>query len=153
MLVRRHPVGQECRQHGGADHFTERGLRNTVDGLPVVGDLQYRLSRIMDVPENDRVDVDRHSVLGQGLLGVEGGGLYALVDDSRDVVDDRDDQEEPGSFHTLELAGSEDDKISPGVGHLERERDNDRGHNKRYSKKEVDDLAQCDTDETECDHQ
>ena len=35
-------------------------------------------------------------------------------------------REEPGPFHTLELTGSEDNELLPSVGHLERERDDDR---------------------------
>src|SRR5947208_4527248 len=38
--------------------FTERGLRDAVDSLPVVGDFQRRLTCVTDVPENNWVDVD-----------------------------------------------------------------------------------------------
>jgi hypothetical protein len=95
-FVSRLPVGQECREHGGANHFTQRGLRDTLDGLPVVGDLQCRLARVMDVPENDRVDIDRHGILGQCLLGIESGGLDALIDGGHHIVDDREDHKASG---------------------------------------------------------
>ena len=75
---------------------------------------------------NDRVDVDRHGVLSQCLLGIERSRLDALVDDCRDIVDDRENQKEPGPFHTLELTGSEDNELLLSVGHLERERNDDR---------------------------
>src|SRR5690242_3834685 len=107
----------------------------------------------MDVPENDRVDVDRHGVLGQGLLGIERSGLDALVDDGRHIVDDREDQEETRPFNTLELAGPQDDELLPGVGHFERERDDDGGHNKGCGKEEVHNLANSDTGKTTYDHQ
>jgi hypothetical protein len=133
VLVSRLPVGQECREHGGADHFTERGLRDPVNSLPVVGDLQRRLARVMDVPENDRVDVDRDGVLGQCLLSIEGGGLDALVNHCGYVVDNREDHEETRPFNTLELTGPQDDKLLPGVGHLEREPDDDRSNKEGWS--------------------
>jgi len=44
------------------------------------------------VPEDDGIDIDRHRVTGERLLGVELRGLDTLVDDGGDGVDDRDDQ-------------------------------------------------------------
>jgi hypothetical protein len=70
--------------------------------------------------------LDRHGVLGQCLLGIERSGLDALVNDRHHIVDDREDQEEARPFDTLKLARPQDDKLLPSVGHLERERDDDR---------------------------
>src|SRR3984893_4016001 len=153
VLVSCLPVGQECREHGGADHLSQRGLRDAVDGLPVVGDFQRRLARVMDVPKNNRVDVDRHGIFGQCLLGIEGGGLYAFVDDCRHIVDDREDHEETWPFHTLELAGSEDNELLPSVGHLERERDDHRSDKEGWSQEHVDRLAKGETYKSAGNHQ
>ena len=87
----------------------------------------------MDVPENNCVDVDRHGVLGQCLFGIERSGLDALVNDRRHIVDDREDQEEARPFDTLELARPQDDKLLPSVGHLERERYDDRSDKEGWS--------------------
>src|SRR5580704_2435824 len=60
------PVRQEGCKHGRADHFTERGLRDTVDSL-----LERRIRWVSDVPENNCVDVDWH-VCGDSLTGTVG---------------------------------------------------------------------------------
>ena len=46
----------------------------------------------MYMPEDDRVDVHRNRVPRQGLFGVEGGGLDALVDHRDHGVEDRNDR-------------------------------------------------------------
>jgi hypothetical protein len=63
---------------------------------------------------------------------IERSGLDALVDDGRHIVDDREDQEETRPFDTLELAGPQDDELLPSIGHLERERDDDRSDNEGW---------------------
>ena len=65
--ARQQPSGQtRGLQHGRADHFTERGLRDTVDSL-----LERRLTCVTEVPENNCVDVDWH-VCGDSLTGTVG---------------------------------------------------------------------------------
>jgi hypothetical protein len=39
----------------------------------------------------------------------------------------------PRPFHTLEFAGSDNNELLPSVGHLERERDDDRSDKKGWS--------------------
>ena len=75
----------------------------------------------MHVPEDDGIDVDRHGVAGERLLGIELRGLDALVDDGGDAVDDRDDEEQAGTLDARQLAGAQDDEALPVVGHLQRQ--------------------------------
>ena len=105
----------------GADHLAQRRLRHPVDGRTVVGDVERGGLRVVHVPEDDGIDIDRHRVAGERLLGVEPGGLDALVDDGGDGVDDRNDHEQPRPFHARQFAGAQDDEALPVVGHLERE--------------------------------
>ena len=77
------------------------------------------------MPENDGVDIDRHGVAGERLLGVEPGGLDALVDHRSDGIDDRNDKEQPRPFHARQLAEAQDHEAFPVVGHLEREQRED----------------------------
>ena len=71
----------------GADHFAQGRLRHPVDGQAIVGDVERGALRVVHMPEDDGVDIDRHGVAGERLLGVELRGLDALVDDGGDGVD------------------------------------------------------------------
>jgi hypothetical protein len=62
-------------------HLAQRSLRDSIDRYPVIGDGQRRLLGIMNLPENDRIHIHRDRVLGECLLGIEGGGLDPAVDD------------------------------------------------------------------------
>jgi hypothetical protein len=116
--------------------------------LTVIGDLQGGFFRIMDVPEDDRVHVDGNGVLGQRLLGVECGGLNALVDDGGHIVEHGNNREEARPFHALQLARSQDDEFLPGVRHLQRQGDADGNDNKRRRQIEIGPLTEGDAHES-----
>ena len=96
----------------------------------------------MDAPEDDGVDVDRHGVARQGLLGVEGGGLDALVDHRHHLVEDREDQEQARALDALQLAGPQDHELLPGVGHLQAQRHQDRGQPEGHGLGDADEPAE-----------
>ena len=72
-------------------------------GMSARDNLNSRLLRVVDEPEDDRVHVYRNGIFRQRRLGTKGRGLNALVDDSYDVVDHRNDQEQTGSEPPLRL--------------------------------------------------
>jgi len=49
LLVGGLAVGQQGRQHRGTDHLAQRGLRDPVDRLAIVGDLQRRRLGVGDM--------------------------------------------------------------------------------------------------------
>jgi hypothetical protein len=57
----------------------------------VILHLEGRLFGVVDHPEQDGVDVDRHCVGGQRLLRRETGRNGSLIDRRRDAIDERDD--------------------------------------------------------------
>jgi hypothetical protein len=57
-----------------------------VDRFAVIGDGQSCLFGIVNVPENDCINIHRNRVLGECLLGIEGGGLDPAVDDRDDAI-------------------------------------------------------------------
>ena len=71
---------QQIAERGAADDVAQRRLRRPAHRLLVVLHLERRLLRVVDQPEQHRVDVDRHGVGGQRLLGGEAGGDHALID-------------------------------------------------------------------------
>ena len=81
-------------------------------------DLEHRLFGVPHHPEGDGVDIDRHRVLGEGGLGLEVGDPDPLVDVVGDLVDDREDREEPRSTETSEAPEAQDHRLLPLVGHL-----------------------------------
>src|SRR5215469_14514635 len=85
-----------------------------------------------DDPKNDRVHIDRHGVLAQGLLGEKLGGSDAGVDHRGDAVDDRDHPEQPRAPNRQELPGSQHHCLLPLPGHFERGEDDCR---ERYQKR------------------
>jgi len=109
--------GKRLRFH--SQNYFDEALRDSVDGLPIVCDIQGRFLRVMDMPEDNGVHIDRDRILGKCLLGAEGGGLYSLVDDCRHVVEDGDNEKQAGSFDTLQLPRTQDHELLPSVGHLE----------------------------------
>ncbi len=83
-------AAQQIGQRGPADDVAQRRLRRPADRLLVVLHLERRLLGVVHHPEQHRVDVDRHGVRGQRLLGREAGGDGALVDPRRHAIDERD---------------------------------------------------------------
>jgi len=84
----------------------------------------------MNEPEDDGIHVHRYGVLCQGLLGAERGRLNTLVNDGHDVVDRRNDQEQPRRLDAAQFAGAQDDEFLPGVRHLQGGGDDDREEHK-----------------------
>ena len=113
-------------EHRLADHVAQRRLRRPVDRRDIVGDVERRHLRIDHLPEQDRVDVDRHGVAGHGLFGPEGVGDHASVDPVGDRVEDRHDEEQPWAFERAELAEPQHHDPLPLIGDPDRIGD-DRG--------------------------
>ena len=65
-----------------------------------------------------RETIDRDSVLGQRLLGDKLGRSKAGVDQRSDVVEDRDDPEQPRPSDREEFARAQDDGLLPLPCHL-----------------------------------
>jgi hypothetical protein len=116
-------IRQQRREQRGADHFPQRGLRHARNGLTVVGDFECRAFGIVDLPEHHRIDVDGHGVLGERLLGIDLGGVDALVDPGRDRVDEGDDDEQARSADRVQLAEAQHHDTFPLVGHQQQLRD------------------------------
>jgi hypothetical protein len=119
LLVGRPAVGEQPREIGGADRFTQRCLRHPGNHFLVARDLERRAPHVGDDPEDDRVNIDRHRVLGEGLLGDELSGAQAGVDQCCDIVEYRDDPEQPGAPDREKFAGPQDDCLLPLLRHLE----------------------------------
>ncbi len=101
-----------------------------MDGLAVVGDLEGGARGVMDLPEDDGVDIDRHRVPGQRLFGIDLGGPNAVIDPGRDRVDHRDDHEDARAADRLELAQAQHHRLLPLLGDLDRvgEQNGERHH-------------------------
>ena len=89
---------------GAADDVAQRRLRRPAHRLRVVLHFERRLLRVVHHPEQHGVDVDRHGVGGQRLLGGEAGGDGALIDPRRHRVDERHDPEQSRAAQTDEPA-------------------------------------------------
>ena len=98
---------------GAADDVAQRRLRRPADRLRVVLHFERRLLRVVHHPEQHRVDVDRHGVGRQRLLGGEAGRDRPLIDPGRDRVDERHDPEEPGAAQADEAAEPQHDRALP----------------------------------------
>jgi hypothetical protein len=78
-------------------------LRDTIDRFAVIRDFQGSRFRVMDVPEDNGVNVDRYGVLGKRLLRVEGRRLDAFIDDGDHLINDRDHQKHARSPDALQF--------------------------------------------------
>ena len=124
---------QHVGEHRLADHVAQRRLRGPVDRRRVVGDVERRHFRIDHLPEQHRIDVDRHGVAGQRLFRLERAGDDADVDPVGHRVDDRDDEEEPGPSSAAEAAEPQHDRALPLIGDLDRIGD-DPGDDEAYDR-------------------
>ncbi len=75
--------GQRLLEVHPTDHVAQRGDRQLLDGLDVVGDLVRRRPRVGHLEIDDRVDVDGQVVLGDHRLRRERHHLLAQVDRGR----------------------------------------------------------------------
>ena len=101
---------------GAADDVAQRGLRRPAHGLRVVLHFERGLLRVVHHPEEHGVDVDRHGVGRQRLLGGEAGRDRALIDPGRHAIDERHDPEQPRPAQADEPAEPEDDGALPLLG-------------------------------------
>jgi hypothetical protein len=88
---------EQVAERRPADDVAQRRLRRPADRLCVLLHFERRLLRVVHHPEQHGVDVHRHGVRGQRLLGREARRDRALIDPRRDDVDERHDPEEPRS--------------------------------------------------------
>ena len=89
-LVQNIPAGKNLRQHGVAHYRPQSGLGRPRHSLSIIFDLQRGLFRVPYHPEQNGVHIDRHSILGQRLLGNERGGHHPLIDPVRHGINERD---------------------------------------------------------------
>ena len=106
-------AAQEIGEVGAADDVAQRRLRRPAHRLRVVLHFERRLLRVVDHPEQHGVDVDRHGVGRQRLLGGEAGRDRPLIDPRRDRVDERHDPEQPGAAQADEAAEPQHDRALP----------------------------------------
>jgi hypothetical protein len=118
---------QHVGEHGLSDHVAQRRLGRPVDRRDIVGDVERGHFRIDDLPEQHRVDVDRHGVARQGVLRLERAGDHANVDPVGNRLDDGHDEEQSRAFEAAELAEPQHDHTLPLIGDFDRIGD-DRSH-------------------------
>src|SRR5687768_10561709 len=106
---------------GAADGFTKSGLRRKRNSGEVVGHLEYGFLRIPHSPENDCVDVYRYGVARQRRFRGHIGDAHSLIDEMRDLVDDRNDEEKPRPAQSDELPEAQNDRLLPLVSDLDAE--------------------------------
>ena len=117
-------LGEELIERHLADHVAERRPRILRDREPEVLDLDDRVRRALDLEEQDRVDADRHVVLGDDLLSRDLNRLDARVDQA-DLIDERHDEEQTRPLDAQELAETEHDRALPLCGEPDGRRDNE----------------------------
>ncbi len=81
--------GKRLLERHATDHVAERGDRQLLDRLDVVGDLVGRGLGVGHLVVDDRVDVHRQVVLGDHGLRRERHDLLAQVDERPEPVDER----------------------------------------------------------------
>ena len=135
------PPLEHVGEHRLADHVAQRGLRRPVDRRDIVGDVERRHFRIDHLPEQDRVDIDRHGVAGHRLFRLERRGDDANVDPEGHGVEDRHDEEQARALEAAELAEPQDDDPLPLTGDFDRacddRSDDEAYHRNRYARAEA----------------
>ena len=106
-------AAQQIGERRAADDVAQRRLRRPAHRLRVVLHLERRLLRVVHHPEQHGVDVDRHRVGGQRLLGREARGDRALIDPRRHRVDERHDPEQARAAHRVKAAEAQHDCAVP----------------------------------------
>jgi hypothetical protein len=120
LLTETVALGEQLGQIVFADGVTQGGLSGEDDGVVEGCHLQDRFFGIPDHPEGNRVDTDRHGVGRQRGLGAEVGHPDPLIDKLRHLVDDGQDEKDPGRFEPAETAKSQNHRLFPLVGDLDR---------------------------------
>ena len=117
--IRSRPL-QQIAERRAADDVAQRGLRRPAHRLLVLLHFERGLLRVVDQPEQHRVDVDRHGVGRQRLLGREARGDHALIDPPRHRIDERHDPEEARAAQADVAAQPQHDRALPLLGDLRR---------------------------------
>ena len=102
-------AGQRLLEVHPADDVAQRGHRELLDRLDVVGDLVRRSDRVGHLEVDDGVDRDDQVVLGDHRLRREADDLLAQVDQVAHLVDERDHDVQAGRQRLLVLAEALDD--------------------------------------------
>ena len=110
------PGGEGGLQVHGADHASQHGSGELLDGLDVVDDLVVGRARVGDLEEQHRVDEDDQVVLGDHRRALEGDHLLTQVDERLDPVHERDD-EVHSRLQRLAVASEALDVPGPRLGH------------------------------------
>ena len=90
----RFAAAQQIGQRGAADDVAQRRLRRPAHRLRIVLHFERGLLRVVHHPEEHGVDVHRHGIGGQRLLGGEAGRDRALIDPGRHAIHERHDPEQ-----------------------------------------------------------
>ena len=106
-------AAQQVSQRGPADDVAQRGLRRPAHGPGIVLDFERGLLDVVYQPEQHGIDVHRHGVGRERLLGREARCDRALVDPRRHAVRERHDPEQPGATQADEAAEPQHDRALP----------------------------------------
>ena len=109
-----------------ADHVAQRCLRRPIDSALIIGNVERRLHRIDDLPEENGVDIHRHRIFGERALGRECRSDDADIDPIGNCVDHRNDEEQPRPAQRMKPAEPQNDGARPLVGDLQRGSDKGR---------------------------
>src|SRR5699024_8182374 len=93
--------GEGLLQVHRSDDVTQGGDRELFDTGDVVGDLVGRVLGVGHGEVDDRVDGDHEVVAGDHRLGFEGDDLLTQVDSGAHLVDERDEEVQPGVVRRL----------------------------------------------------
>jgi hypothetical protein len=122
VLVEPLALGEQGVQLVPAEHRAQRRLRQLRGRFEEVGDLDHRPLRIDDAEIKHGIDLDRHVVAGDHVLAGHVHGDHPQID-TDDLLDERDDDDQPRPLDLPETAEHEDDAA------LVFEQDAKRRHN------------------------
>ena len=83
----------------------------------VVLDFQGGFFGVPDDPEQHRIHIDRHGILGQRFFGAEGRDHHAVVDPDGDGIDHRHHPEDARPRQSMELAQAQHHCFFPRARH------------------------------------
>jgi hypothetical protein len=76
-------------------------------------DLKGRFPWIENLPEEHRLDVNRHGILGQGLFRFEGGRDDPNIDPVSNFLNNRNNKKQSGSFQPGKVSEAQDNRSLP----------------------------------------
>jgi len=107
------PPGEHLREDHLPDDIAEDCLCSEQDRFTVLLHLQGRTLDIVHLPEEHRVNIHRHRVLREGLLRVERGRDDPEIDDVRDGVEERNQDDETRTPYPDESSQKQDHDAFP----------------------------------------